>query len=139
MAKYNPRRSGSEWLRLITECRQSGMPDNAWCEQHNIPVSSFYNAVTRLRKEACDILELAALSGGTYALDFTSRQDVVRVNICPDPETATSRTDVPGAVENPDRRHTIELMTGGITVKLSNLVDPGLLAAVFRLLKGQPC
>ena len=91
MAKYNPRRSGSEWLRLITECRQSGMPDNAWCEQHNIPVSSFYNAVTRLRKEACDILELAALSGGTYALDFTSRQDVVRVNICPDPETATSR------------------------------------------------
>ncbi|RGQ60435.1 IS66 family insertion sequence hypothetical protein, partial [Enterocloster bolteae] len=34
MAKYNPRRSGSEWLQLITECRQSGMPDNVWCEQH---------------------------------------------------------------------------------------------------------
>lgn len=139
MAKYNPRRSSSEWLRLITECRQSGMPDNAWCEQHDIPVSSFYNAVTRLRKEACDIPESAALSGGTYALDFTSRQDVVRVNICPDSETATSRTDVPGAAANPDRLHTIELMTGDITVKLSNSVDPGLLATVFRLLKGQPC
>ena len=115
------------------------MPDNAWCEQYDIPVSSFYNAVTRLRKEACDIPESTALSGGTYALDFTPRQDVVRVNICPDPETATSRTDVPGAVANPDRLHSIELMTSDITVKLSNSVDPGLLTAVFRLLKGQPC
>ena len=30
MAKYNSRRSGPEWLRLITECCQSGMPDNVW-------------------------------------------------------------------------------------------------------------
>lgn len=139
MAKYNPRRSSSEWLRLITECRQSGMPDNAWCEQRDIPVSSFYNAVTRLRKEACAISKSAALSCGTYALDFTSRQDVVRVNICLDPETATSCTDMPGAVATPDRLYTIELMTSGITVKLSNSVDTGLLAVVFRLLKGQPC
>lgn len=40
MAKYNQRRSEQEWLRLITECRQSDMADNAWCEQHNIPASS---------------------------------------------------------------------------------------------------
>ena len=136
MAKYNPRRSGLERLRLITKCHQSGMLDNAWCEQHDIPVSSFYNAVTRLRKVACDIPESATLSGGTYALDFTARQDVVRVNICLYPETATSHTDVPGAVVNPDRLHTVELMTSGITVQLSNSRDPGLLAAVFRLLKG---
>lgn len=34
MAEYNSRRSGPEWLRLITECRQSGMPDNVWCEAY---------------------------------------------------------------------------------------------------------
>ena len=139
MANYNPRRSGPEWIRLVTECRQSGMPDNVWCEQHDIPVSSFYNAVTRLLKDACIIPESAALSGSTYALDFTSHQDVVRVNISPDPEADTAHTDIPIAAAHLDNLHTIELMTGGITVKISNSADPGLLAAVFRLLKGQPC
>lgn len=139
MAKYNPRRSGEEWLRIITECHQSGMPDYVWCEQHDIPVSSFYNAVTRLRKAACVIPEAAALSGSTYALDLTSHQDVVRVNIGPDPEAATAHTDLPIAAAHLDTLHTIELMTGGITVKISNSSDPGLLAAVFRLLKGQLC
>ena len=41
MASYNPRRSQQEWLQLITECRQSGMADNAWCERHNISLAAF--------------------------------------------------------------------------------------------------
>lgn len=32
-------RPDSEWLRLITECRQSGLSDKAWCEQQDIPSS----------------------------------------------------------------------------------------------------
>ena len=102
-------------------------------------MSSFYNAVTRLRKEACAIPESAALSGSAHALDFTSHQDVVRVNMCPNPMTATPCTDGPMAAAHLDNPHTIELMTGGITVKISNSAVPALLAAVFRLLKGLPC
>ena len=49
------RRSPDEWLQLIQECRRSGLTDRTWCEQHGILVSSFYNAVKRLRKKACDI------------------------------------------------------------------------------------
>ena len=41
-------RSLEEWMALITECRQSGISDAAWCEQQGISVSSFYNAATRL-------------------------------------------------------------------------------------------
>ena len=85
MARYNPRRSQQEWLQLITECRQSGMADNAWCERHNIPLSSFYNAVTRLRKKACAIPDSAARSDNLHTLDFTSHQDVVRIGIDPAP------------------------------------------------------
>lgn len=44
-------RSLEEWMALITECRQSGLSDAAWCEQQGISVSSFYNAATRLRKK----------------------------------------------------------------------------------------
>ncbi len=36
MSKYSNRRSDSEWLQIIQKCRQSGMSDSSWCEQHDI-------------------------------------------------------------------------------------------------------
>lgn len=137
MARYNPRRSQQEWLQLITECRQSGMADNAWCERHNIPLSSFYNAVARLRKKACAIPESAAPSDSLYTLDFTSHQDVVRVDIGP-----ASLSEAAGAnmtASDPDTAHTIELMMGDIRIKISNSVNPGLLTMIFQMLKAQSC
>ena len=32
-----------EQIRLINECRQSGMTDGVWCRENAIPVSTFYN------------------------------------------------------------------------------------------------
>ena len=48
--KRAPGRSLDEWMKLVTECRQSGLTDAAWCNEHGISPSCFYNAVTRLRK-----------------------------------------------------------------------------------------
>jgi len=81
MAKYRFQRSESEWLQLISECRQSGLADNAWCEHNDINVSTFYNTVTRLRKKACGIPQPAKT---TCDLDLTSSQDVVPIEIYPD-------------------------------------------------------
>ncbi len=53
--KRAPGRSLDEWMKLVTECRQSGLTDAAWCNEHGISPSCFYNAVTRLRKKACQI------------------------------------------------------------------------------------
>ena len=78
----NQRRSLNEWMSIITECRRSGLSDAAWCEQNDISVSCFYNAVSRLRKKAC---EIPASSGKTNVLDITStKQDVVEVSITSD-------------------------------------------------------
>ena len=49
--KRAPGRSLEEWMELVTECRQSGLTDAAWCNEHGISPSCFYNAVTRLRKK----------------------------------------------------------------------------------------
>lgn len=38
-------------------CSQSGLSDKEWCTANGIVVSSFYNAVVRLRKKACRIPE----------------------------------------------------------------------------------
>lgn len=133
MSKYSTRRSDNEWLQIIQECRQSGMSDSSWCEQHDIRISSFYNAVTRLRKKACDIPEK---NKSACALDLTSRQDIVQIDICPD---SCPETDAPAApltsgmyLDNP---HTIELSMDGILLKISNSADPALLGQVIRLAK----
>ena len=66
--KLAPGRSLDEWMKLVTECRQSGLTDAAWCTEHGISPSSFYNAVTRLRKRACQIPDPV---GKANTLDFT--------------------------------------------------------------------
>lgn len=53
--KRNAKRSDQEWIDLIQECRTSGLGDKEWCELHEIPISSFYTKISRLRRKACDI------------------------------------------------------------------------------------
>ena len=37
--KRAPGRSLDEWMELVTECRQSGLTDAAWCNEHGISPS----------------------------------------------------------------------------------------------------
>ena len=75
--KRAPGRSLDEWMELVTECRQSGLTDAAWCNEHGISPSCFYNAVTRLRKKVCQIPDPV---GKASTLDLTShKQDVVQI------------------------------------------------------------
>ena len=37
--KRAPRRSLDDWMELVTECRQSGLTDAAWCEAQGITSS----------------------------------------------------------------------------------------------------
>lgn len=69
-------------MQLVTECRQSGLTDVAWCEAQGISPNCFYNAVSRLRKRACQIPDPI---GKTSTLDLTShKQDVVQIAIEPE-------------------------------------------------------
>lgn len=73
--KRAPRRSLDDWMELVTECRQSGLTDAAWCEAQGISPSCFYNAVSRLRKRACQIPDPI---GKASTLDLTShKQDLI--------------------------------------------------------------
>ena len=45
------------WLKLITQCRSSGLTDRQWCIENGIPVSTFYYHVRALRKKACEVPE----------------------------------------------------------------------------------
>ena len=47
------------WLKLVTQCRASGLTDRQWYIENGIPGSTFYYHVRALRKKACDVPEAA--------------------------------------------------------------------------------
>jgi transposase-like protein len=47
------RKSADEQYELIMECRNSGLSDYQWCQEHDINPGTFYNWVKRLRRKAC--------------------------------------------------------------------------------------
>lgn len=133
---HNPRRSDSEWEELIAECRQSGLSDDCWCRNNGIPVSTFYNAVSRLRKKACHVPAREQRN----IINLTSSQDVVPIDILPDaPGVSSLRATHMAADAAPmqtDSQPVMEIRTGNAIIRVPNGTDPQLLAHVFRLIGG---
>ena len=125
----------AEQLRLINECRQSGMTDADWCRKNDIAVSTFYNWVSRCRKAAAD--QIPAANYGHLEIP-RPKQDVVPIDIVPD---HISEQDTASQMQNPylDNSHTIEVAMKDITIRISNKADPALLTRTFRLLQEFSC
>ena len=132
-SKRAPGRSLDEWMELVIQCRQSGLTDAAWCNEHGISPSCFYNAVTRLRKKACQIPEPA---GKASTLDLTSyKQDVVQIAIEPETSPAELVSDKDNRSMYHDNPHTIEIETRGLMIRMNNTVHPSLLKILMDALK----
>ena len=135
--KRAPRRSMEEWMDLVTECRQSGLTDAAWCHEHGISPSCFYNAVTPLRKRACQIPEPV---GKANTLDLTShKQDVVQIAIKPELSPSEMIPDNVTTSMYLDNSHTIEIEAKGLLIRMNNTVQPMLLKILMEALKGPVC
>ena len=135
--KRAPGRSLDEWMDLVTECRQSGLTDAAWCNEHGISPSCFYNAVARLRKKACQIPDPA---GKASALDLTShKQNVVQIAIEPENSPAELFPHTVKSSMYLDNPHTIEIDAKGLLIRMSNDVQPVLLKLLMDALKEPLC
>ena len=121
----------AEQIRLINECRKSGMTDADWCRENDIAVSTFYNWVSRCRKTAAD--QIPAANYGHPPVP-RPKQDVVPIDIVPEQHTASQMLN-----SHLDNSHTIEVAMKDITVRISNDADPVLLAKTFRLLQDFLC
>ena len=117
-----------EQLKLINECRTSGMTDIDWCREHGIAVSTFYYWVKQLRKEAAQI---PAPAYG-HSENPRPKQDVVPIDIVPErfPVQHTPYLDNP---------HTLEIILGSATIRVTNETDPQLLSRTLQILKGSLC
>lgn len=123
------RRTDEEWLVIINECRQSGLSDHEWCNANNIPPSSFYNAVKRLRGSVSST-EISPKESETPYV-----QDVVQIEVENKPAS-------PAAIIDPVRSSPslsakpIELCINGVQLGIDNNADPHLLAEILRLIGG---
>ena len=135
--KKADQKPGQTGENLMIQCRQSGLTDAAWCNEHGISPSCFYNAVTRLRKKACQIPEPA---GKASTLDLTShKQDVVQIAIEPETSPAELVSDKDNRSMYLDNPHTIEIEARGLMIRMNNTVHPSLLKILMDALKEPLC
>lgn len=125
-----------EQLRLIMECRNSGLTDSQWCLENNIKHSTFYTWIERHRKAASIIPESVAKPAQA------EKHEVVRI------ERNTiigsqSLSEVPLIHESqkvyPAPVPAMEIAVCGAVLKVTNDVNPGLLTQTLRVLKGSSC
>lgn len=111
----NKRVCKEDQIKLIMECRQSGLSDYQWCEQNGIHPGTFYNWVSKLKKSG-------------YTLPDTQKnpemkpeiQEVVKVDLIDsvsEVEQNVSLQTQPG-----EGYLAAELQIGNITFRLFNCI-----------------
>lgn len=121
-------------IKLIMECRQSGLSDYQWCEQNGIHPGNFYNWVSKLRKSGYTFPEPVSRTNA-----LPNIQEVVKVDLLP------SGNAEPGLLIEQNVSHDVqttpatvaaELLIGGITLRLFNGADERVVQSILQLIGG---
>ena len=125
-----PRVPKEEQLKLINECRSSGMTDIDWCREHGIAVSTFYYWIKQLRKESAQIPEPAYGHSGESPVPDRMWFPLISYR-----EHFSLQYNDPF----PDTYHTLEIILGSATIRVSDKTDPELLSRTLQILKAVVC
>ena len=147
------RTTPEEQLRLITECRQSGLTDHEWCQQHGIKDATFYAWIHKLKQSGK--IDIPAVIPRVMQRK-TEQHDIVKIElegdrkqIPDDPEEGGSSALIPELAqkalqEQPSPyvgagRPVMEVAINDIQLRVTNEVNPKLLAETILLLRGMKC
>jgi hypothetical protein len=139
------RKSPEEQLRLITECHQSGLTDYKWCQQHNIKISTFYAWVHRLKQRG--EIDIPAVIP-TVVQKEPEQPDIVKIKIEGEKRIATTpkpalTLELPAetlpAMQTQPGYAVMEVIVSNVHLRVTNDVNPGLLAEMIRLLRSAGC
>ena len=121
-------------IKLIMECRQSGLSDYQWCEQNGIHPGNFYNWVCKLRKSGYTFPEPASKTNA-----LPNIQEVVKVDLIPSGNVESSlliETNVSHDVQTSSATVAAELLIDGITLRLFNGADECLVQSTLQCIGG---
>ena len=121
-----------EQIKLIMECRQSGLSDYQWCRQMDINPGTFYNWVSKLRKSGYTFPDSQSKSVGTAVVQEVVKLDVVEREVSSSiieqnarPLPLSKKSDVAA-----------ELIIGNMTFRLFNGADQQLIESAMKYLGG---
>lgn len=124
--------SCDEQMQLIMECRQSGLSDYQWCQMHDINPGTFYNWISRMKKQGITLPE----SSGRGRHASSPVQEVVKLELIPE-ENA-----VPATAISPCNTYAVandvafEVITHSATIRVFNSTDSRMLENLFQCLGG---
>lgn len=128
-----------ERLQLIKDWQLSGLTISEWCRRNGIHKNTLSNWIHRFRKQG--LLETPAVIPKPITRDPIS-QDIVRIEVARNsgsdsseiiPETAAM---IPGPQFSDNKGAVMEITLGSVQIKVSNQVNPQLLAEAIHLLGG---
>lgn len=123
-----------EQLKLIMECRSSGLSDYQWCESHGIHSGTFYNWVSKLRKAGVTIPDSESKHLGTPV-----HQEVVKVDLVPNPAPSTTIMEQNTrilATPATDASVAMEIVMANSTIRFFNNTNPDLIKTTLQCLGG---
>lgn len=120
-----------EQIRLIMECRQSGLSDYQWCQQQGIKPGTFYNWVSKLRKAGYTIPESESRSSG-----LPVSQEVVKLNLIKNDDPAIVEQTASSQVLSGVPCTAAEIECGNMKVRLFNGADPTVVHDVLQCIGG---
>ena len=128
----------TEQLKLINQCRQSGLTDADWCRENGIAPSTFYNWVSRCRKAASDQIQEPSYG---HLESPRPKQEVVPVEIVPKPkpEPVTTSAFTQHELNLDNSQHTIEIAIKDLKIRITNETDPILLSRTLHMLQEFLC
>lgn len=121
-------------IKLIMECRRSGLSDYQWCEQNGIHPGNFYNWVSKLRKSGYTFPESAAKSNASPNIQEVVKMDFIQ---CRNPESSLMvEKNVSHSGVSSAPAVAAELLIGNITLRLFNSADEHLIQRTLRSIGG---
>ena len=119
-------------IRLIMECRQSGLSDYQWCKQNGIHPGNFYNWVSKLRKQGYSFPD-----SQSKLTAVPNIQEVVKVDLIQPQDSSPKVEQNVSLIEQADSPAVAaELLVGGVTLRLFNGADEKLIQSTLRCLGG---
>lgn len=116
------------WLDVIRQCRASGLINQAWCEQHDVSLKSYYYWLAKIRKLAIEELPRKSIGANSSA----DQQPA----LLPQADPQFTEISLTGSTFSRSAPAAV-LHTGMMTVELFESVSCELLAAILKAV--QPC
>lgn len=126
-------------MQYILECRSSGLTDYQWCKEHGIHPGTFYNWVSKLKKNGCKNIPDPISRLGHKPIP----NEIVKLDIAPDKSVVDN---LPLEIEQNAcfsqesiKDSVVEIVLNNATIRFINNTDASLFNQTLKYLGGGLC